>query len=128
MSGQSTTISQLQAAGSDHGAGVKVEVQWSTNDGVIVPATNSVNPAPAVNQVPGSLANNDPPANVRARETPAFFARYAAVGATCPPSQGVPQSGPRFTVGRPEVRLAVTVEDRDQLGGPSMARKPWASS
>lgn len=78
MSGQSTTISQLQAAwGQITVQGVKVEVQWSTNDGVIVPATNSVNPAPAVNvQLPGSLGHNDLPANASVlAETLAFFAR-----------------------------------------------------
>jgi triacylglycerol lipase len=50
MAGQTTTVADLQAAWPQIAAqNVRVEVQWSANDGVIIPATNSKNPAPAVN-------------------------------------------------------------------------------
>ena len=77
MSGQSPTVSQLQAAWNQISLqGVQVEVQWSANDGVIIPATNSKNPPPAVNvEVSSSLTHNQLPADagVIAR-TIAFFA------------------------------------------------------
>jgi hypothetical protein len=65
MSGQSPTVSQLQAAWNQISIqGVQVEVQWSANDGVITPATNSKNPAPAVNiEVSSSLTHNQLPAD-----------------------------------------------------------------
>jgi triacylglycerol lipase len=65
MAGQTTTISQLQAAWPAIAAqGVDVEVQWTPDDGVIIPATNSQNPAPAVNvQVAAGLGHNDLPAD-----------------------------------------------------------------
>lgn len=78
MSGQTSTVSQLQAAwGQISAQGVKVEVQWSANDGVIIPATNSKNPAPAVNvEVPSTLTHNDLPSNASVlAETIAFFGR-----------------------------------------------------
>lgn len=78
MSGQSTTVAELQAAWSQIGAqGVEVEVQWSRNDGVILPATNSPNPPPAVNvEVPSTLTHNDLPKDPGVlSETIAFFAR-----------------------------------------------------
>jgi triacylglycerol lipase len=77
MSGQSTTIAQLQAAWPQISAlGVEVEVQWTPNDGVILPATNSQNPAPAVNiQVSGTLTHNDLPTDPGVLdETLDFFA------------------------------------------------------
>jgi triacylglycerol lipase len=63
MAGQTPTIQNLQAAWSQMTTqGVKVEVQWSTNDGVIIPATNSKEPAPAANvEVSSSLAHNQIP-------------------------------------------------------------------
>jgi triacylglycerol lipase len=65
MAGQTTTIADLQAAWPQIAAqGVQVEVQWSANDGVIIPATNSQNPAPAINlEVDGALGHNDLPAD-----------------------------------------------------------------
>jgi triacylglycerol lipase len=56
MAGQTSTIADLQAAWPQITAqGVEVEVQWSPDDGVIIPATNSQNPPPAVNrQVAGA--------------------------------------------------------------------------
>lgn len=65
MSGQSPTVSQLQAAWNQIAIqGVQVEVQWSANDGVIIPATNSKNLAPAVNvEVSSSLTHNQIPAD-----------------------------------------------------------------
>jgi triacylglycerol lipase len=77
MAGQTSTIADLQAAWPQITAqGVAVEVQWSANDGVIIPATNSQNPAPAVNvQVDSSLAHNDLPTNAGViAETIDFFA------------------------------------------------------
>lgn len=48
--GFSDTIAKLQANwGQIATQGIKVEVQWSTNDGFIVPATNSKELAPATN-------------------------------------------------------------------------------
>jgi pimeloyl-ACP methyl ester carboxylesterase len=76
MSGQTSTIADLQAAWPQIAAqGVEVEVQWSVNDGVIVPATNSQNPAPATNvEVSASLAHNDLPADAGVlAETVRFF-------------------------------------------------------
>jgi triacylglycerol lipase len=63
MAGQTTTIADLQAAWSQISTqGVKVEVQWSANDGTIVPATNSKEPAPAVNvELNSSLTHLDIP-------------------------------------------------------------------
>lgn len=63
MSGQTSTIADLQAAWPQISEqGVKVQVQWSANDGVIIPATNSQNPSPAVNvEVDSSLSHNDIP-------------------------------------------------------------------
>jgi triacylglycerol lipase len=78
MSGQSPTVSQLQAAWGQIGAqGVQVEVQWSANDGVIIPATNSKNPAPAVNvEVSSTLSHNQLPTDGGViAETIAFFGR-----------------------------------------------------
>jgi len=50
MAGQTSTIANLQAAWSQITTqGVEVEVQWSPNDAVILPAENSRNPAPATN-------------------------------------------------------------------------------
>jgi triacylglycerol lipase len=65
MSGQTTTIADLQAAWPQIAAqGVHVEVQWTANDGVIIPATNSKNPAPATNiEVDSTLTHNDLPAD-----------------------------------------------------------------
>jgi triacylglycerol lipase len=76
MSGQTSTIADLQAAWSQIAAqGVDVEVQWTANDGVITPATNSQNPAPAVNvEVDGTLTHNDlPSAPSVVAETIDFF-------------------------------------------------------
>lgn len=78
MAGQTATIANLQAAwGQIAAQGVKVEVQWSANDGVISPATNSKNPAPAVNvEVSSSLGHNDLPADRGViAESIAFFTR-----------------------------------------------------
>ena len=63
MSGQTSTIADLQAAWPQIAAqNVDVEVQWTPNDGVIVPATNSPNPPPAVNvEVDSALTHNDLP-------------------------------------------------------------------
>jgi triacylglycerol lipase len=65
MAGQTPTIAQLQAAWPEISAqAVEVEVQWTSNDGVIIPATASQNPAPAVNvQVSSTLGHNDLPSN-----------------------------------------------------------------
>ncbi len=47
MAGQTSTIANLQSAWAQIAKqGVHVEVQWSANDGVIVPASNSENPRP----------------------------------------------------------------------------------
>jgi hypothetical protein len=78
MAGQTPTIQNLQAAWPQITTqGVKVEVQWSTGDGVIIPATNSKEPAPATNvEVNSSLAHNqipDDPAVLA--ETISFFGR-----------------------------------------------------
>ena len=78
MAGQTSTIADLQAAwGQIAEQGVQVEVQWSANDGVILPATNSQNPAPAVNvEVDSALGHNDLPADPGVlSETIAFFDR-----------------------------------------------------
>jgi hypothetical protein len=50
--------------------------EWTPNDGVILPATNSQNPAPAVNvELPSTLAHNDLPTNAGVlAETIDFFA------------------------------------------------------
>ena len=78
MAGQTSTITDLQAAWPQITAqGVKVEVQWSPGDAVIIPATNSQNPAPAVNVELGSgIGHNaipDDPAVLA--ETISFFSR-----------------------------------------------------
>lgn len=78
MAGQTPTIQNLQEAWPQITTqGVKVEVQWSTGDGVIIPATNSKEPAPATNvEVNSSLAHNqipDDPAVLA--ETISFFGR-----------------------------------------------------
>lgn len=76
MAGQTTTIADLQANWSQIAAqGVKVEVQWSTTDGVIIPATASQNPSPATNvQVPGGLGHNALPTDPGVlAETISFF-------------------------------------------------------
>jgi pimeloyl-ACP methyl ester carboxylesterase len=76
MSGQTPTIANLQAAWSQIATqGVEVEVQWTVNDGVIVPATNSQNPAPAVNvEVDSALTHNELLADPGViAETLAFF-------------------------------------------------------
>ena len=59
MAGQTTTVADLQAAWPQITAqAVKVEVQWSANDGTIVPAENSKEPAPAINvQLNSSLGH-----------------------------------------------------------------------
>ena len=78
MAGQTTTIADLQAAWPQIAAqGVKVEVQWSANDGVIIPAANSKNPAPAVNvEVASSLGHNVIPTDPGVlTETMSFFTR-----------------------------------------------------
>jgi len=78
MSGQSPTVAQLQGAWNQITAqGVRVEVQWTANDGVIIPATNSKNPAPAINiEVSSSLTHNQLPADPGViDETIAFFDR-----------------------------------------------------
>jgi triacylglycerol lipase len=78
MAGQTTTIADLQAAWPQITAqGVKVEVQWSPNDGVILPAANSQNPAPAVNiELTGGIGHNDIPDDPGVlAETIAFFGR-----------------------------------------------------
>jgi len=78
MSGQSPTVAQLQAAWNQITIqGVKVEVQWSANDGVIIPATNSKNPAPAVNvEVSSTLTHNQLPTDPGViDESIAFFDR-----------------------------------------------------
>jgi triacylglycerol lipase len=78
MSGQTPTVGQLQAAWNQITTqGVKVEVQWTANDGVIIPATNSKNPAPAVNvEVSSSLGHLDLPTDPGViAETLAFFGR-----------------------------------------------------
>ena len=50
--------------------GVKVDVQWSANDGVIVPATNSNDPAPAVNvDIASTLGHNAIPTDPGSAET-----------------------------------------------------------
>jgi triacylglycerol lipase len=66
MAGQTSTIADLQAAWPQIAAqGVQVEVQWSANDGVIIPAANSQNPAPAVNvEVDSTLTHNDLPSDL----------------------------------------------------------------
>jgi triacylglycerol lipase len=77
MAGTTSTIANLQAAWPQIGAqGVEVEVQWTPNDGVIIPATNSQNPAPAVNvQVGSGLGHNDLPSDPGViAETIDFFA------------------------------------------------------
>lgn len=63
MNGQTNTITQLQANWSQISTqGIKVEVQWSTNDGVIIPATNSKELAPAKNvEVSSTLSHNTIP-------------------------------------------------------------------
>ena len=60
MNGNTSTIADLQAAWPQMvSQGVKVEVQWSPSDGVIIPATNSQEPAPAVNvQLTGGQTHN----------------------------------------------------------------------
>jgi hypothetical protein len=83
MAGQTSAIADLQAAWPQMSAqGVKVEVQWSSNDGVIVPATNSRNPAPApapalaVNvDVASTLGHNAIPTDPGLAETVTFFTR-----------------------------------------------------
>lgn len=78
MAGQTSTIADLQVAWPQIAAqGVEVEVQWTPNDGVIAPATNSTNPPPAVNvELSGSLTHNDLPADAAViAETIAFFGR-----------------------------------------------------
>lgn len=78
MAAQTPTIANLQTAWPQIASqNVKVEIQWSANDGVIVPATNSQNLAPAVNvALPGAPAHNDIPKDAAVlNETIAFFAR-----------------------------------------------------
>jgi hypothetical protein len=79
MAGQTSAIADLQAAWPQMSAqGVKVEVQWSANDGVIVPATNSRNPALAVNvdvDVASTLGHNAIPTDPGLAETLTFFTR-----------------------------------------------------
>jgi len=78
MAGQTTEIADLQAAWPQITTqAVKVEVQWSANDGVIIPATNSKEPAPAVNvELNSTLAHNQIPTDPGAiGETISFFAR-----------------------------------------------------
>lgn len=78
MAGQTSTIADLQASWSQITTqGVKVEVQWSPNDGVIIPATNSTNPAPATNvELSGGITHNDIPDDPAVlAETINFFTR-----------------------------------------------------
>lgn len=68
----------LVASVADAGSrGQAVEVQWSANDGVIVPATSSKNPAPAVNvDVASTLGHNAIPTDPGVlAETATFFTR-----------------------------------------------------
>lgn len=77
MAGQTPTIANLQAAWPQIAAqGVEVEVQWSANDGVIIPAANSQNPSPATNvEVNSSLGHLDIPDDPTVlAETIDFFA------------------------------------------------------
>lgn len=77
MAGQTPTIANLQAAWPQIAAqGVEVEVQWSANDGVIIPAANSQNPSPATNvEVNSSLGHLDIPNDPTVlAETIDFFA------------------------------------------------------
>ena len=76
MAGQTSMIADLQAAWPQIAAqGVHVEVQWSANDGVIIPATNSKELAPAVNvEVSGTLTHLDLPKDPGViAETISFF-------------------------------------------------------
>jgi triacylglycerol lipase len=78
MAGQTTTIADLQAAWPQLvGQGVEVEAQWSPNDGIIIPAENSREPAPATNvQLTGGQAHLDIPDDPGVlAETIAFFRR-----------------------------------------------------
>jgi hypothetical protein len=78
MAGQTSTIADLQASWSQITTqGVEVEVQWSPNDGVIIPATNSTNPVPATNvELSGGIAHNDIPDDPAVlAETISFFTR-----------------------------------------------------
>ena len=78
MAGQTTTIATLQANWNQITAqGVKVEVQWSSGDGIIIPAANSKNPAPAANiELDSSLGHLEIPDDPGVlTETIAFFAR-----------------------------------------------------
>jgi triacylglycerol lipase len=78
MSGQTPTIANLQSAWPQITTQqVKVEVQWSSGDGVIIPAANSKNPAPATNvELASSLSHNAIPNDPGVlAETIAFFAR-----------------------------------------------------
>jgi len=78
MAGQTPTVASLQAGWSQITTqGVKVEVQWSANDGVIIPATNSKNPAPATNvEVSSALGHNVIPTDPGVlAETISFFTR-----------------------------------------------------
>lgn len=65
MAGTTSTIADLQATWAQIATqGVEVEVQWTSSDAVIIPATNSQNPAPATNRaVDSSLGHNDLPSN-----------------------------------------------------------------
>lgn len=77
MAGQTSTIADLQAAWTQMAKqGVQVEVQWSPNDGVILPATNSQEPAPATNvQLSGGQTHNQLPVDTGViNETLRFFA------------------------------------------------------
>lgn len=73
--GVAACIADLQTAWPQITAqGVQVEVQWSPDDGVVIPATNSQNPSPAVNrQVAGAHLDLPKDSGVLA-ETIRFFA------------------------------------------------------
>jgi triacylglycerol lipase len=77
MAGQTSTVADLQAAWPQITVqGVEVEVQWSPNDGIIIPATNSQNPPPAANVQRPGLAHLDIPDDPTVlAETIDFFRR-----------------------------------------------------
>ena len=75
MAGTTNTISQLQANWNQiTSQGIKVQVQWSPSDGVIMPATNSQEPAPAQNiQLGGGITHLQIPGNAGVIQTMANF-------------------------------------------------------
>jgi triacylglycerol lipase len=78
MNGSTSTISTLKSNyGQLASQGIKVEVQWTPNDGVIIPATNSQEASPATNvQVSSSLTHLTIYSNSAViQETVSFFTR-----------------------------------------------------